>query len=329
MENKLCISSRVRIARNIKGFPFRDMLAKSQALGIIDEVRGALGNEYSYINFSHLSQSKKNVYVEQHLVSHEFAVSERERALFLSADRRISVMIGEEDHIRIQAFAEGMNLQKALCEAQKVEDKLSEHIEFMFDERYGYITKCPTNIGTGIRASVLMFLPTIMNRNHSRSVIGMLSGRGMTVRGLFGEGSSEFGALYQISNNVTLGVTEDEIIKNVEETVSELEQAETTMQRSLIEANPDFYTDDCMRALGILGSAYIMSSSEACTLISKLMLGSTAGIINCEKSSIQLYNILMSLLPFTLTENFSNEIKSAEERDKYRAEYLRQLFKPK
>lgn len=326
MENKLCLSSRVRIARNIKGFPFCDKLSDSQALGIIDEVRGALGNEYSYINFSHLSQSKKNVFAEQHLVSREFADSKRKRALFLSADRRISVMIGEEDHIRIQAFTEGLNLKEALCEAQRVEDRLSEFIDFMFDERYGYITKCPTNIGTGIRASVLMFLPAVMNKSNAHSVISALSSRGMTARGLFGEGSAASASLYQISNNVTLGVTENEIIKNVEETVSELEKAETSAQLKLIEADPDFYIDDCMRALGILKSSYIMSSSEAGVLISKVMLGTATNVINCEKSCRELYNILLSVLPFTLTENAEYEISSTKERDKYRAKLSRKIF---
>lgn len=325
MDNKLCLSSRVRIARSIKGFPFCDKLSESEALGIIDEVRGALGNEYSYINFSHIPDSKKNVFVEQHLVSRDFASSECRRALFLSADRSVSVMVGEEDHIRIQAFSEGLDLGCALSKAQAVEDTLSESIEFAFDERYGYITKCPTNLGTGVRASVLMFLPALMNGN-AQQLISSLSSKGITVRGLFGEGSSGAASLYQISNNVTLGITEEEIIRAVEGTVLTLEDAELSEQRRLIASNADAYVDDCMRALGILRSAYVMSSSEAVKLISKAMLGVSAGLVSCGKDCRELYKILLSVLPYTLTESADTEIRVATDRDKYRARSLRDIF---
>lgn len=325
MDNKLCLSSRVRIARSIKGFPFCDKLSESEALGIIDEVRGALGNEYSYINFSHIPDNKKNVFVEQHLVSCDFVSSDRRRALFLSADRSVSVMIGEEDHIRIQAFAEGLDLKRALSKAQAVEDILSESIEFAFDERYGYITKCPTNLGTGVRASVLMFLPALMNGS-AQQLISSLSSKGMTVRGMFGEGSSGAASLYQISNNVTLGITEEEIIRAVEGTVLTLEDAELSEQRRLIASNADAYVDDCMRALGILRSAYVMTSSEAVKLISKAMLGVSAGLVSCGKDCQELYKILLSALPYTLTERADTEIKTSLDRDKYRARYLREIF---
>ena len=329
MKNKLCISSRVRIARNIKGVRFCNKLTDSQSLGIIDEVRGALGNEYSYINFSHLNQSKKNAFVEQHLVSREFADSERKKALFLSPDRTVSVMIGEEDHIRIQAFAEGLDLNKALTSALKIEEKLSKQIEFMFDEQYGYITKCPTNIGTGIRASVMMFLPATFTHENASYVADTLRQKGMTIRGLFGEGSFAVASLYQISNNITLGLSEEDIVKKVEETVSALEQAEETEEQKIIQSNPDHYIDDCMRALGVLRSAYIISSSEAISLISKVMLGTVTDIISCKKSSRDLYNIILSVLPFTLSDNADIDIFSAKERDKYRAAYLRKVFEQK
>lgn len=326
MENKLCISSRVRIARNIKGYPFCDELSDSQALGIIDEVRGALGNEYSYINFSHLSNEKKNVFVEQHLVSREFAESDRKRALFLSADRKVSVMVGEEDHIRIQAFSDGLNLNEALSIALTIEERLSEYVDFMFDERYGYITKCPTNIGTGMRASVMMYLPATFSQNKASYVADALYKRGMTIRGLFGEGSSAVASLYQISNNITLGVTEDEIIKTVEETVTELERAEEADQRKIMESNTDYYIDDCMRALGILRSAYLIRSSEAVSLISKLIFGTANTLINSGKTIRELYDIMLSVLPYTLMENTDTRIGTASERDKFRAEYLRKVF---
>ena len=326
MDNKLCLSSRVRIARNIKGFPFCDKLSDSEALGIIDEVRGALGNEYSYINFSHLPDNKKNAFVEQHLVSREFAESDRRRALFLSNDRSISVMVGEEDHIRIQAFAEGLDLYNSLANAQRIENILSEHIDFMFDDRYGYVTKCPTNLGTGIRASVLMFRPAITSISGVQSLASALSSRGITVRGLFGEGTAASASLYQISNSITLGVTEEEIIRSVEKTVKELEDAEATEQQKLIASNRDAYTDDCMRAIGLLHSSYTMSSSESVHLISKAMLGTSAGLVAGNMDCRKLYKILLSVLPHTLTENADGELNTTNERDKYRSEYLRKIF---
>lgn len=323
MDNRYSISSRVRIARNIKGFPFTDRINEADMASVCDIVKGALGNEYSYINFATLSPLKKRAYVEQHIVSPEFANAKNKTALFINLDRSVAVMVGEEDHIRIQAFAEGLDLAKALKYAEETEDVIARAVGFMFDEKIGYITKCPTNIGTGLRASVMMFLPATVNSDTVSAISSDLARNGMTIRGVYGEGSSSFGSLYQISNNVTLGLSEEEIVERVTKIAENLAVAEEKNENRLCASNPDYYRDDCMRALGILRSAYMISSSEAGTLISKVMLGANMGYVDIDNKNNRIYRALESVFPATLTETAEKTPSNDRERDIARAESLR------
>ncbi len=327
MEEKYCILSRVRIARNIKGFPFSDKMNESEMLAVCDAVRGALGNEYSYINFSALSETKKRSYVERHLVSPQFAASQNKTALFLNRDRSVSIMVGEEDHIRIQAFGEGLMLEYAYEKATEAEKLIGRSVEYMFDDKFGYLTKCPTNLGTGMRVSVMMFLPLTVNKDSISPISSDLARNGMTIRGVYGEGSNALSALYQISNNVTLGISEKETVDLVFEVAKSLSKVEERNENKYLKENTDYVTDTSMRALGVLRSAYMISSAEASGCITKVMLGNNLKIYNLGKQNTEIFHIFESSLPANITENAESYPKNDRERDIFRAKYLREQFK--
>ncbi len=327
MEEKYCILSRVRIARNINGFPFTNKMNESEMLAVCDTVKGALGNEFSYINFSALPLQKKQSFVERHLVSPEFAISKNKTALFLNPERDVSVMVGEEDHIRIQAFAEGLSIDSALQKAMSVEELIEKTVDYMFNEQFGYITKCPTNLGTGMRASVMMYLPITVNQNTISAISSDLARSGMTIRGLYGEGSNSFASLYQISNNVTMGLSEKDTADRVTEIVKSLSKTEEEGEKRYFSMNPDIVRDEAMRALGLLRSSYMVSSSEAGQLISRVMMGNNLSVIDIGKTNIEIFSHLESILPATLSESEEKHLESERERDVFRAEKLREYFK--
>ena len=322
--DNICVSSRVRIARNVKGIPFPDAMTAEESVILIDKIKGALGNSYTYINFSSLSKEKKMSYAERHIVSADFLNSKNKTALFMNEDKSVSVMVGEEDHIRIQAFADGNNLKAAKEKAFETEELIEKSVEFLFDEKYGYITKCPTNIGTGVRASVMLYLYATVNKNTVASYSSELARLGMTIRGAFGEKSGAVGDLYQISNSKTLGMTEDDIIEKVNAVVSALIAAEKENEKKLFERSPEKITDDAMRAMGILRSAYMISNNEVQALISKARLGSNLGIL--EVSGEVLNNALSVSFPYTLSDLSEKQFASSVERDVFRAEYLKKFF---
>ncbi|MBE6669840.1 MAG: ATP--guanido phosphotransferase [Ruminococcaceae bacterium] len=322
--DKFCISSRVRIARNVKGLPFSSDMNSSERETLINKVKGALGNKYTYINFSDLPTTKKLSYVERHIVSPDFLNAENQTALFMNYDKSVSVMVGEEDHIRIQAFADGYALKEAKEKAFETEMLIEQSVEFMFDDKYGYITKCPSNIGTGVRASVMMFLPTTVNTNTVASYSSELARLGMTIRGAFGESSNSVGDTYQISNNRTLGMSEDEIIDNVNNIVKALAKREEENEKKLLDRSGDKLKDASMRALGILRSAYMISNDEAQELISRVRLGSNLGIIVVDRSSLN--TAMTDSFPNTLSIVLEKDLSSPSVRDVCRAEYLKKIF---
>jgi len=322
--DKYCISSRVRIARNIKGLPFSSDMTLEQSENLVDKVQGALGKDYTYINFSSLPVTKKFSYVEKHIVSADFLNSEKKTALFMNADKSVAVMVGEEDHIRIQAFADGNNLKEAKEKAFAAEALIEERVEFLFDEKYGYITKCPTNIGTGVRASVMMFLPATVNSRTLAGYSSELARLGMTIRGAFGESSDAVGGMYQISNNMTLGVSEDEIIEKVTDIVAALSKREEENEKKLYASSEDEIKDSSMRALGILSSAYMISNEETQKLISKVRIGENLGILSVKRETIN--EAMSNSFPNTLSIITGKDFSSPRERDICRAEYLKKIF---
>ena len=222
MSNEV-ISTRVRLARNLKDYPFPCRLSEQGRKKVIEKVTSAIrdsnssiASDFNLIKLDDLTEAQGVSLVERHLVSPEFISETEGRALLLSKDESMSIMINEEDHIRLQVITDGLSLEQAYDTADKLDTLLDENLEFAFDDKLGYLTQCPTNLGTGMRASVMLHLPALEKSRTIGRIAGNLSKLGLTIRGAYGEGSEPSGSLYQLSNQVTLGISEKAAIENLE-----------------------------------------------------------------------------------------------------------------
>jgi protein arginine kinase len=319
------ISTRIRLARNLKGIPFPSRMSDSQRHQVNTAVKDALfsnpviKDNYSYIEMNSLSDTQAMSMVERHLISPEFAQSPAGRALILSNDESVSIMLCEEDHIRIQVMRAGLALDEAYEEADRIDSLLDEKLEYAFDERLGYLTECPTNLGTGLRASVMLHLPAL----EAGGAIGRLSATvskiGLTIRGTYGEGSRATAAMYQLSNQVTLGISEKEAISNLRSIAVGAMAQERSARSSF---DPDGLEDAAFRALGTLKYARSISSEEFMELISKVRLGISLGIIkDIPLQTVE--SLIIEAGPATIQAQ-SGSIADPAARDKKRAEIIRE-----
>lgn len=317
------VSSRVRLARNIVGYPFASKLDDKGAKEIIEKVSAPLMQSgFKKIDFDRLSQLEATSYVERHEVSPEFAEKKTPHALLMHEAEGLAVMVCEEDHLRIQSILGGLALNEAYKNASRVEQRLDEEFDFAYSDKLGYLTHCPTNLGTGMRASVMMFLPALTRRGYMDSLSVQLSKIGLTVRGLYGEGSGSAGYMYQISNQITLGITEEETLKKLSDAVAQISESERKARRAISGEALEELTDEILRAEGTLKYAYRMSSSEFIRLFAELRLGISLGIVK-DITYEQLGNLLVGVMPATLTLSEKNAPKNASERDRLRAEKIR------
>ena len=321
-DNDIIVSTRVRLARNLEKYPFPERLNEEGSKKVLDELKGAVMNSGSALNFTfkamaELSRAEKQVLSEKHLISLE--MSQRDRGgVLVSEDENMSIMMLEEDHLRLQIILGGFRLKEAWELADKVDSLIEESVNYAFSEEFGYLTACPTNTGTGMRASVMMHLPALTVTNNIGKIITSASKLGLTVRGLYGEGSKAHGNLYQVSNQVTLGMSEEEIIASLENIVKQIEKHEKDAREKLKE-NEEF-TDKLWRALGTLRFARIVSSNEAKSLISQVILGKNMGIIDIEEKT-PLISLMVETEPAIL---MNGETLTPQERDKKRGELLRE-----
>lgn len=317
------LSSRVRLARNLKSLPFPNRANESQQREILETLRSAALRipNTKFFDLSNMDEREKTALSECHLISPNMIDSSIKRGLVLSDDQRISIMINEEDHLRIQAMHEGFALDECLKAAMEADDTIEESVEYGFDEKLGYLTCCPTNVGTGLRASVMACLPGLKTAGRMDSLMHSLSKMGIAVRGIFGEGSQSLGNIFQISNQVTLGVTEDETIQRLKEIITEIVAQERELERKIYEADKFRVEDRVMRAFGTLKFATVMTSAEAMNLISDVRLGINLGIIK-ETDLEKLNEILYAILPAALSKAYN--IESSADRDIKRAEVIRE-----
>ncbi len=323
------ISSRVRLARNINGYPFSSRLDPSGANEIIEKISVPLeASGFRKINFSDLSPIMATSYVERHYVSPEFAIKETPHALFLQEQSGIAVMACEEDHLRIQCILPGLSLEEAYQNASRAEKRLDEDFDFAYSERLGYLTHCPTNLGTGMRASVMMFLPALTRGGYINSLANQLSKIGLVVRGLFGEGSGAAGCMYQISNQITLGVSEEETLKKLNDAIRQICESEQKARRSITGDALERLTDHIKRQEGILRYAYMISSSEFIKLFADVRFGIALGLIN-DITYEQLGTLLVDVMPATLTLSSETTPKSEAARDKLRAQRIQACLSKK
>lgn len=320
------ISSRVRLARNLVGYPFASKLDAAGANEIIEKVSVPLeAAGFRKISFSDISPIMATSYVERHYVSPEFANKETPHALLLQETGGIAVMVCEEDHLRIQSILPGLSLDDAYRNAVRVEKRLDEDFDFAYSEQLGYLTHCPTNLGTGMRASVMMFLPALTAGGYMDSLAAQLSKIGLTVRGLFGEGSGAAGCMYQISNQITLGITEEETLKKLGDAVAQISESERKARTSISGEALERLTDRILRAEGTLRYAYRMSSAEFMKLFADVRFGIALGIVT-DITYEQLGTLLVEVMPATLTLSSENTPKTESARDRLRAQKIQNLL---
>jgi protein arginine kinase len=324
-ETDVVVSSRIRLARNLTGYPFEEKLKKEAAEELIDRIGGALGEEFTRTDMTVLSPTMASALVEQHLISREFAAKKTPHALFRCDNKSLYLMAAEEDHIRLQCILPGLALRDAYRFACEIDDRLDAALPLAFDDRLGYLTHCPTNLGTGLRASVMLFLPALSEAGYIPALSHRLSKLGLTMRGLYGEGSGSRGSLYQISNQVTLGLSEEDILHKLEETVLSIMEKERDQRRALTGEAAALREDRIHRAEGVLRYATRISSEEFFSLYRDLKLGVALDMITTITDEV-LNTLLIHVLPATLTLQADASLKDGAARDAARAAFIKKAL---
>lgn len=321
------ISTRVRLARNIKGFNFESRCSeedRKQILEKIERVLTSLGYGLQLLRLKDMDDLTKLSLVEKHIISPEFANSkDKSSAILINSEENICIMINEEDHLRMQFFAEGMAIEELMNFAVEVDQKLEKLLEYSYSEKYGYLTACPTNVGTGVRISVMVHLPGLAETGNLNKVLRIVNNFGMSVRGVYGEGSQSMGNIYQISNNQTLGITEQEIVKNMK-IITEKVIEQERIARKYLGKNQVVFADKVYRAFGILQNARLLSSNECIDLLSDVKLGTDMGVIS-ELDDTKVKKLFLYTKPANL-QKFCDKVMDTNERDAKRTEVIRQII---
>lgn len=334
-EADVVISSRVRAARNLTNLPFPHLLSESDAKEITNSVRVALeGKDFSgtlgnmeLTSMSELTPVERQILVEKHLISPDLTESYQKKAVVIRDDEVISIMVNEEDHLRLQCLLPGLQLKEAWELVNRLDDALEKTLEYAYDENLGYLTACPTNVGTGLRASVMLHLPGLVMVSRIRDVLGSVSKLGLTVRGLYGEGTESSGNLFQISNQITLGQTEEDIITALISVTGQIIASERAAREVMLKERRDYIDDRVGRAYGLLSNARIMSSEEAVRLLSDLRMGVSMEIV--ESIPVDLITKLMIMTrPAFLIKKAGQELTPFA-RDVSRASLIREKLNSK
>lgn len=327
-QSDIVLTSRIRLARNLKNIPFPHLLNEEGQKEVIDKVVQAVNTaavtgtfgKMEMLQLRELSPLEKQMLVEKHLISPPFAESER-GGVALNADESVSIMVNEEDHLRVQLLMPAFQLEETWRAADNLDDALEQTLDYAFHEDKGYLTACPTNLGTGLRASVMVHLPALVLTKQAKKILGSLPQLGLAVRGFYGEGSEAQGNLYQISNQITLGLTEEEIINNISLVVQQLIDQERSARERLKKELYHQIDDKVNRAYGILANARIINSGEALRLLSDLRLGIDLGMI--KDVDPQIFNEMISFIQPGLLQGSQGKAMNAGERDIIRAEVIR------
>lgn len=333
-DNSIVISSRVRLARNLKKYPFPRKLSEINSEKMITEVRDALmndrtplANEFRFVDMKGLNAIEKKCMMESHGISPVLFSKKENCGVLIKNDETVSIMLNEEDHIRIQTVFAGEEIDKAWDMADKLDNLIEESVEYAFDEEVGYITACPTNMGTGLRASFMVHIPSIEKSGQLRNLVNALGKFSITVRGIYGEGTEAMGAIYQISNQLTLGQSEEEIIKNLKIAMNFVKEQEIKIRKGLLSQNKLEIEDECYRAYGIITNARKITAAEAFDYLSKIREGYITGVLDLPKPDKTIYEIIIHIQPGNMQKTLTAE--NVDKRDEERANYLRKVFTEK
>lgn len=324
-ECDVVVSTRIRLARNLEGVPFPSRLRNSEDIEKVHAgAKASLlkSSEFKYSKLSDLKELNRRALIERHIISSELAKN-KNGGLITSRDESLSVMIMEEDHYRLQSLDSGLSLNKAYSAADQLDKMLFDGVKYAFDEKLGFLTSCPSNTGTGLRASLMLHLPALTATKGISRITSMISKVGMTVRGAYGEGSAALGAFYQISNQVTLGVTEQEILSRLLSTANKVIAFERSTRKELYKNLGIVLEDKIWRALGVLRHARKIGDAEAQKLISDVAFGVSLGIVKGLSSSL-LYETMMNSRPAIIAEQ--NKSGKLQQGDIARADIMRKIF---
>ena len=321
--DNLAVSSRVRLARNLESVPFKTR-TKGAFNGVAATIKARNAKFVSTLT-SELAPDMAQALFEQHLISSELLDNKINSVIVASPDNKVVVMLGEEDHIRIQSIQTGFDLDSAFESAKKISDDIALEHKIAWRKDFGYLTSCPTNLGSGMRASVMMFLPALTISGQMTLIAEQLSSSHLTVRGVYGEGSEAGGYMYQISNQACFGMTERQILEMVKSVASQIAQLELKAQAEIYKESPEQIIDGVMRAWGLLTNAYLLSSAEAVENLAMLKLGSNLGIIKFKNQRV-LDDLFFIIQPKTLV-TVDSRASAVLERDKIRAVRVNELLR--
>ena len=320
-DSDIVISSRIRLARNLADIPFPTKYSKEQAnqvLNTIKEITPSIGYGLKFINLNDLDDITKISFVEKHVISPEFAMNKAKvSAIVINDEENICIMVNEEDHMHIQVFSSGLELENLKNLAIEIDEKLDNMIHYATHEKYGYLTSCPTNVGTALKASVMVHLPALTMTGNISKILNIVNGFGMNIHGIYGEGTQSQGDIYQISNNQSLGLTENDIIKNLN-IITEKVIEQERMARKYLAKNSIDLEDRVYRAYGTLAYATKLSSNECKKLLSYVKLGTDLGIIkeldDSKIAKLYLYNQPANLQKYVgkQLDGYEMEIKRPE-----------------
>ena len=326
-ESDVVFSTRIRLARNIKGFSFVNRYTKNDALKIIEIIENivpSLGYGLKLLRLKDIDDITKLSLVEKHLISPEFAYNKSETgAIVIIDEENICIMINEEDHIRLQVTSAGLELENLLNLAIEIDKKLEQLVPYAYNDKYGFLTSCPTNVGTGLRDSVMVHLPALAKTGNIRKVLEVVNNFDMNIRGIYGEGSKSSGDIYQISNKQSLGISEQEVIRNLKIITDKVIEQER-LARKILAKNQIELEDKVYRAYGILANSRKLSSEEANILLSDVKLGTDMGIIK-ELNDLKVRKLEMYTKPANL-QKYVGQTLDGYERDVKRAEIVKQII---
>ncbi len=324
-EGDIVISTRVRLARNLENYPFPCRLTVKGKETVCEEIKNAVLSDdnwgFGYTQMKDFSRAQSVSLAERHLISPEFASDRAGRALLLTEDEAVSIMLCEEDHIRLQVMMAGLALKEAYSVADKIDNIISSKVNYAYDDRIGYLTQCPTNLGTAMRASVMLHLPALTRCGQIGKLASTVSKLGLVIRGAYGEGSSPKGDIYQLSNQITLGISEEAALNNLQSITLQLVAQERAAAERMIE-NP-VEEDKIFRAWGILKNARVLSGDEFMELSSLLRMGISNKCIDFDIAKLN--ELTTRVQPATINAFEGKELNSAQ-RDILRAKWVREAL---
>lgn len=326
-ESDVVISTRVRLSRNIKGIPFINRASKEELKEVYDKVKEitpSLGYNLKFLSLDDMDSITKQSLVEKHLISPDFAKTKMPyTAVVINDDENICIMVNEEDHIKLQVFTSGLDIDNLLNLAIEIDEKMESLIPYSYHEKYGFLTACPTNVGTGLKISTLVHIPALQMTGNLNKMLNIINNLGMNVRGLYGEGTKAEGDVYQVSNNQTLGITEKEIAKNLNLLAQKIIDQER-LARKYLSKNSLKLEDEVYRSYGILANARRLGEDEALELLSKVKLGTDLGIIK-ELNDKKVRELMLYTKPANMQKRLGTKL-SVIDQEASRCEVIKQIL---